>query len=331
MAFGLSSCGASTAPRIQAAAEDASYFNNALTPVVIPAFADSGCSTLATALKGYQDASAVTLELHIVGATAGRDYTFEFTEARSSMTIHINPGMPAAVNYPAQLNATDGRGSSVVIADWTLVVRVLTTAPPTAPPIPDRRYTTVPATPAVPVGTIPADVSADVAVTDARNELIDAQNQLNGLTAAYNLYAARYQAGETLSYQERTEMIRWATTDLPNRRNNLRAKQTSYDAAIAAATRNPDPGKSTGKNDEAGADVVTVVAIVVIGLVVVGAIVLFVMVQLKKKSNYVDGRNFSNPTYDGISAASPGMGAASPTVYEHNSPTPHYDDADVDV
>lgn len=329
--FGLSSCGASTAPRIQAAAEDASYFNNALAPVVIPAFADSGCSTLATAFVGYQAASAVTLELHVFGAAAGTDYTFEYTEANSSMSIHINPGMPAAVDFTAQLNATDGIGSSVVIAEWALVVRVLTAAPATASPTPDRRYTTVPAAPAVPAGTIPADVSTDVAVTDARDELIDAQNELDGLTAAYNDYAAQYQAGEPLTTTQQNEMIRMANIDLPNRRRNLGAKQASYDAAIAAASAKHKPAKSTSKNKEAGADVVTVVAIIVIGLVVVGAIVVFVMVQLKKKSNYADGRNFSNPTYNGISAASPGMGAASPTLYEHNTPTPHYDDDDVDV
>ena len=337
--FGLSNCGASTAPRIQAAARDASYFNNAVAPVVIPAFADSGCSTLATAFVGYQAASPVTLELWVDGAAAGTDYTFEYSEASSSMTIRINPGMAAAVNYPAQLNATDGRGSSVVIAEFPLLVRVLTAAPATASPTPDRRYTTVPATPAVPAGTIPADVSSDVAVTDARDELIDAQNELDGLTAAYNDYAAQYQAGEPpLTTTQRDEMIRMANIDLPNRRRNLAAKQTSYDAAIAAASAKKKPAKSTGKKKEAGADVVTVVAIIVIGLVVVGAIVVFAMVQMKKKSNYADGRNFSNPTYDGISAASPGMGAASPgfgaaspTVYEHNTPTPHYDDDDVDV
>ena len=330
--FQLSSCGLSQAALIQTAAGAASYYNNVDEPVVIPGFADAGCATIATAFAGYGTASAVTFELMVDGATVDTDYTVQFSTS-GSMTIQIRSRMLASVNYPAMLVATDGR-SNVTIAAWALLVRVRTAPPTTAQPTLDGDYTTVPFTPTDAVPALPADIQVSTSITNARRDLLNARRELNGITDAYNVLASRYQAGEALSPNEMVNLQQWYYRDLHVQRQNLDVAQAAFDAALADASTQPPntPGKSSSKDKDEGTDLVTIISIVVIGLVIVGGIAVFVMVKLKLKTNGADTRNFSNPTYDGVSAASPGMGGQQPnSQYEHESPGPHYDEDDVDV
>ena len=163
---------------------------------------------------------------------------------------------------------------------------------------PAPRYTTVDVvdeiTTAVP--TIPADLADDTELSDARQQLLDAREELARVTAAYNaLVAAANLQNATDVDPQQWQQIQNLADAMRNNQTAVDASAEAYSAAVGGASRNR--GGGDGESEDGGSDTLVVVLVSLLIVCLIVALAGFMILRNKSGMRNDQRMGALNPTY----------------------------------